>query len=65
MNLGLHCSNFGQLWMTNEALLSEGLPSLCGIQNLLHVTEGTLRAEEDPARGSLQDVLSPRAVQRP
>lgn len=60
MDLGLCCSNFGQLWRTDEALPSEGLPSLCGIQKLLHVTEGALRAEGHPARSSLslQDRLS-------
>lgn len=48
----------------------EGLPSLCGTQDLLHVTGGAkqhvacgLQAEEDPRKSFLQDVLSPKAVQ--
>lgn len=69
VDLGLHCSVSEQVWMKDEALPVEGLPSLCGIQHLLHVTGGAkqrvacgLPAEGGPAKNFLQDVLGPTAV---
>lgn len=54
MDLGLHCSIFGQVWLRDEALPFKGVPSLWGIQQLLHVASGE-HAEEGPAKNFLQD----------
>lgn len=65
VDLGLHCS----VSVRDEALPVEGLPSLCGIHHLLHVTGGAkqhvacgLHAEEGPGKNFLQDELGPTAV---